>query len=183
MGSQIVGVALKSAGSWNRLSRSRRGGSKVGTMSELSAKPQKMPHGETKQTIVARLAGPSKPIWSSAVLHQYALGSGISLMTFISQHQNVTPTIEIEASFTQSLSQNCCWCQLQKFMVMHWALSRPSAEQWVCQQGTHTQGSSTATTYVREVAINTRLSYSRSFVLGESSHRKRTTARTAIRIQ
>ena len=48
----------------------------------------------------------------------------ISLMTFISllQHQNVTPTIEIEPS----LSQNCCWCQLQKFMVMH--LSRPSAE-------------------------------------------------------
>ena len=160
-------------------------------MSELSAKPQKMPHGETKQTIVTRAqvikAYLEHCAWRGAacccISTHYSLGSGISLMTFISQHQNVTPTIEIEASFTQSLSQNCCWCQLQKFMVMHWADCRPSAEQWVCQQGTHTQGSSTATTYVREVAINTRLSYSRSFVLGESSHRKRTTARTAIRIQ
>ena len=66
---------------------------KVGTMRELSAKPQKMPHGETKQTIVE---------------HQSLFGAvlgWISLMTFISlQHQNVTPTIEIEPS----LSQNCC---------------------------------------------------------------------------
>jgi hypothetical protein len=62
-------------------------------MRELSAKAQKMPHGETKQTIVE---------------HQSLFGAvhgWISLMTFISlQHQNVTPTIEIEPS----LSQNCC---------------------------------------------------------------------------
>ena len=68
---------------------------KVGTMRELSAKPQKMPHGETKQTIVEHQSS----------LFGAVLG-WISLMTFISllQHQNVTPTIEIEPS----LSQNCC---------------------------------------------------------------------------
>ena len=62
----------------------------------------------------ANNCGASKPIWSTWMDFLDDL--------YISQHQNVTPTIEIEPS----LSQNCCWCQLQKFTVMHLS-SRPSA--------------------------------------------------------